>query len=399
MYRLIINGQEYQIEKNKNLLEYLRDDLDFIAAKDGCSEGACGACMVLVDGKPFRACLLNIEKVDGKNIFTVEGLSDYERKVFAYSFKKEGAVQCGFCIPGMVVSTKALFLKTLDPTPQEVKEALRGNICRCTGYVKIEKAILEAARIFRAGIDVPVVECKGLIGENTFRVDSEEKTLGTGRYAADIKIPGMVYGGAVRTKYPRAIIKSIDLSEVEKMEDVVGVVTAKDVPGIRNIGHLSFISDWDALIDIGETTRYMGDAIVLIAAKTKEALKEAKSKVKIEYEVLEPITSPEDALKEGAPKIHEKGNLLFKQVLKRGDVEKAIADAKYVVSNTFYTPYTEHAYLEPETATAIPREDGLKVITSSQSVYDEQREISRLLGIDPEKIEVESTYVGGGFGG
>lgn len=399
MYRLIINGQEYQIEKNKNLLEYLRDDLDFIAAKDGCSEGACGACMVLVDGKPFRACLLNIEKVDGKNIFTVEGLSDYERKVFAYSFKKEGAVQCGFCIPGMVVSTKALFLKTLDPIPQEIKEALRGNICRCTGYVKIEKAILEAARIFRAGIDVPVVECKGLIGENTFRVDSEEKTLGTGRYAADIKIPGMVYGGAVRTKYPRAIIKSIDLSEVEKMEDVVGVVTAKDVPGIRNIGHLSFISDWDALIDIGETTRYMGDAIVLIAAKTKEALKEAKSKVKIEYEVLEPITSPEDALKEGAPKIHEKGNLLFKQVLKRGDVEKAIADAKYVVSNTFYTPYTEHAYLEPETATAIPREDGLKVITSSQSVYDEQREISRLLGIDPEKIEVESTYVGGGFGG
>lgn len=400
MYRLIINGKEYEIEKNKNLLAYLRDDLDFIAAKDGCSEGACGACMVLVEGKPMRACLQTIEKVNGKNIFTVEGLSDYERKVFAYAFKKEGAVQCGFCIPGMVVSAKGLFLRTLDPTSKEIKEALRGNICRCTGYVKIEKAIMEAARILREGIDVPKVECKGLIGENTFRVDSEEKTLGTGRYAADIKVPNMIYGGAVRTKYPRAIVKAIDLEEAKKVDGVVGFVTAKDVPGLRNIGHLSFISDWDALIDIGETTRYMGDAIVLVAAKTKEALKEAKEKVKIEYEELEPITTPEEALKENAPKIHEKGNLLFKQVLKRGDVEEAIKNSKYVVTNTFYTPYTEHAYLEPETATAIPKEDGgLKIITSSQSVYDEQREVSRLLGVEPGKIEVESTYVGGGFGG
>lgn len=400
MYRLIINGKEYEIEKNKNLLAYLRDDLDFIAAKDGCSEGACGACMVLVEGKPMRACLQTIEKVNGKNIFTVEGLSDYERKVFAYAFKKEGAVQCGFCIPGMVVSAKGLFLRTLDPTSKEIKEALRGNICRCTGYVKIEKAIMEAARILREGIDVPKVECKGLIGENTFRVDSEEKTLGIGRYAADIKVPNMIYGGAVRTKYPRAIVKAIDLEEAKKVDGVVGFVTAKDVPGLRNIGHLSFISDWDALIDIGETTRYMGDAIVLVAAKTKEALKEAKEKVKIEYEELEPITTPEEALKENAPKIHEKGNLLFKQVLKRGDVEEAIKNSKYVVTNTFYTPYTEHAYLEPETATAIPKEDGgLKIITSSQSVYDEQREVSRLLGIEPGKIEVESTYVGGGFGG
>lgn len=399
MFHININGKDIVAEKNKNLLDFLRDDMDFIAVKNGCGEGACGACMVLVDGKPFRACLLNLEKVSNKSIFTVEGLSEYERDVFAYSFSKEGAVQCGFCIPGMVVSAKGLFLKTFDPTDNDIKIALRGNICRCTGYVKIVKAIKEAARIFREGEVVPKVECKGLVGENTVRVDAEDKTLGKGRYAEDIRIPEMIFGGAVRTAYPRAIIKSIDLSEVTKLDGVIGVVTAEDIPGHKNIGHLSFISDWDALIGVGETTRYMGDAIVLIGAKNKEILKKAKELVKIEYEVLEPIVDLDEALKENAPKIHTKGNLLFKQVLKRGDADEAIKKAKYVVTNTYTTPYTEHAYLEPESATAIPKENGIKIITSSQSVYDDQREVARLLGLQPSDVEVESTYVGGGFGG
>lgn len=399
MLKITINGKLIETKEKKNLLDFLRDDMDFIAVKNGCGEGACGACMVLVDGKPFRACLLTTEKVAEKNVLTVEGLTEYERDVFAYAFSKEGAVQCGFCIPGMVVSAKGLFLKTLEPTKDEIKLALRGNICRCTGYVKIVKAIKEAARIFRNGEIVPKVECKGLIGENTFRVDAKEKTLGKGKYAEDIKIPEMIFGGAVRTAHPRALVKKIDTSEVERLEGIVGIVTAKDVPGHRNIGHLSFISDWDALIAEGEVTRYMGDALVLIGAKSKEILKKAKELVKVEYEVLEPIINPEEALKENAPKIHEKGNLLFKQVLKRGDVEKVLKDAKYIVTNIYHTPYTEHAYLEPESATAIPKENGIKIMTSSQSVYDEQREIARLLGMDLSQVEVESTYVGGGFGG
>ena len=399
MFKIIINGQKIETTENKNLLDFLRDDMDFTAVKNGCGEGACGACMVLVDGKPFRACILTTEKVAGKNIFTVEGLSEYERDVFAYAFSDGGAVQCGFCIPGMVVSAKGLFLRTLNPTGDEIKVALRGNICRCTGYIKIEKAILESARIFREGIEVPKVECKGFVGENTVRIDAKEKTLGEGKYAEDIKIPGMAYGGAVRTEHPRAMIKSIDISEAKKLDGVLGIMLAKDVPGNRNIGHLSFISDWDALIAEGEVTRYMGDALVLIAAKDKKILKKAKELVKVEYEVLEPITDPEKALEEGTPKIHEKGNLLFKQVLKRGDAEKAIDQAKYKVTNIYTTPYTEHAYLEPESATAIPKEDGIKIITSSQSIYDEQREIARLLGVEVSKVEVESTYVGGGFGG
>lgn len=399
MFHLNINGKDVQVKENKNLLDFLRDDMDFTAVKNGCGEGACGACMVLVDGKPFRACILNIEKVANKNVFTVEGLSEFERDAFAYSFMNEGAVQCGFCIPGMVVSAKGLFLKTLEPTDIEIKTALRGNICRCTGYVKIEKAIKEAARILKSGEKVPKVQCKGLIGENTGRIDAKDKTLGEGKYAEDIKVPEMVYGGAVRTKYPRALVKNIDVSKALELEGVIGVVTAEDIPGHRNIGHLSFISDWDALIAKGETTRYMGDAIVLIAAKSKKILKKAKLLVEIEFEELEPLVDPEKALLEDAPKIHEKGNLLFKQVLKRGNANKVIEEAKYKVTNTYYTPYTEHAYLEPESSIAYVENDGIRIITSSQSVYDEQKEISRLLGLIPSKIHVTSTYVGGGFGG
>lgn len=399
MFHLNINGKDVQVKENKNLLDFLRDDMDFTAVKNGCGEGACGACMVLIDGKPFRACILNIEKVANKNVFTVEGLSEFERDAFAYSFMNEGAVQCGFCIPGMVVSAKGLFLKTLEPTDIEIKTALRGNICRCTGYVKIEKAIKEAARILKSGEEVPKVQCKGLIGENTGRIDAKDKTLGEGKYAEDIRVPEMVYGGAVRTKYPRALVKNIDVSKALELEGVIGVVTAEDIPGHRNIGHLSFISDWDALIAKGEITRYMGDAIVLIAAKSKKILKKAKLLVEIEFEELEPLVDPEKALLEDAPKIHEKGNLLFKQVLKRGNANEVIEEAKYKVTNTYYTPYTEHAYLEPESATAYIENDGIRIITSSQSVYDEQKEISRLLGLAPSKVHVTSTYVGGGFGG
>lgn len=399
MFHLNINGKDVQVKENKNLLDFLRDDMDFTAVKNGCGEGACGACMVLIDGKPFRACILNIEKVANKNVFTVEGLSEFERDAFAYSFMNEGAVQCGFCIPGMVVSAKGLFLKTLEPTDIEIKTALRGNICRCTGYVKIEKAIKEAARILKLGEEVPKVQCKGLIGENTGRIDAKDKTLGEGKYAEDIRVPEMVYGGAVRTKYPRALVKNIDVSKALELEGVIGVVTAEDIPGHRNIGHLSFISDWDALIAKGEITRYMGDAIVLIAAKSKKILKKAKLLVEIEFEELEPLVDPEKALLEDAPKIHEKGNLLFKQVLKRGNANEVIEEAKYKVTNTYYTPYTEHAYLEPESATAYIENDGIRIITSSQSVYDEQKEISRLLGLAPSKVHVTSTYVGGGFGG
>ena len=396
----IVNGQTVSVSEEKNLLDYLREDLGLISVKDGCKEGACGTCTILVDGKAMKSCILTTKKAVGKEITTVEGLSQREKDAFAYAFTECGAVQCGFCIPGMVIAAKALFLRTLNPTGEEVKKALVGNICRCTGYVKIEQAILMAAEILRENKEIERRECKGLIGSNTGRVDAVAKTLGTAKYARDYKVPGMYYGSAVRTKYPRARVLSIDYSEALKLDGVLGVLTAEDVPGNNYIGHLEFISDWQALIPVGEITRYIGDAVALVAAKDMKTLEEAKKLVKVEYEELPAMFSPEEAMAEGAPLIHKKErNILVREVLKRGNSDEVIKNSKYVVTNTYTNPGTEHAYLEPESALAIPEGDGLRLYTSSQSIFDEQREVSRLLGLKREQVRVTSAYVGGGFGG
>ena len=401
VYIFIVNGQKIETSEEKNLLDFLRDNLGLISVKNGCKEGACGTCTVLIDGKAMKSCIFTTKKIDGKEIKTIEGFSEREKAVFAYAFTECGAVQCGFCIPGMVVAAKSLFLKTLNPTREEVKKALVGNICRCTGYVKIEEAILLAAKLFREKLEIPAVECAGLVGTHVHRVDGVVKTLGTAKYAEDYKIDGMYYGSAVRTKYPRAKVLSIDYSEALKLEGVLGVLTAEDVPGKNNIGHLEFISDWDALIPVGGITRYIGDAIALVAAKDKKTLEEAKKLVKVEYEELEGLFTIEEAMADGAPLIHSKpNNVLVREVLKRGDYEGALLNSKYKVTNVYETPATEHAYLEPESALAMPDGNGgIEIHTSSQSVYDEQREIARLLGLEKDQVRVKSAYVGGGFGG
>lgn len=398
MYRFNLNGKQVEVKENKNLMTYLREHQGLTSVKDGCSEGACGACTILVDGKPRRACVFTTERVEGKSVLTVEGLSQKEKDIYVWAFSEAGAVQCGFCIPGMVMSAKALLDKNLNPTKEEIKKAIRGNICRCTGYVKIEKAIELVAKALREGFVPPKVGFKGAVGEEIHRVDAKDKVLGTGKFADDIQIDGMLYGSAVRTKYPRALVKSIDTSEAERHPEVVTVITAKDVPGQRYIGHLK--KDWPALIAEGEETRYIGDSVALIAAKSKEALNEAKKLVKVEYEERTPITNPKEGMKENAPQLHKDGNILSREILKRGDVDKAIKESEHVVTKKYSLPFTEHAFLEPECAIAMPYEDdSLLLYTGSQSIFDEQTEISELLGIPKEKIRIKSCLVGGGFGG
>lgn len=397
MVKFKLNGRDVEIEEGRTLINYLREECDLTSVKNGCGEGACGACMVLVDGKATKACILKSDKIEGKEIQTVEGLSDRDKKVFAYAFSEAGAVQCGFCIPGMVISAKALLIKTLNPTLDEVKKALMGNICRCTGYVKIEKAVLMVAEILRENRDVPTVFCKGIVGEEMGRIDAEDKILAEGEYVDDMKIDGMIYGFALRSKYPRALVKNIDYSHAEKLEGVVKVVTSKDIPGERYGGHLK--KDWPALIEVGEETRYVGDAIALVAATSMDIARKAADLIKVDYEELEPLSLPEEAMKEGAPKIHKDGNILVREVLKRGNVDEALKNSKYVVTNHYSVPFTEHAFLEPESAMAVPTEKELIVYTGSQSVYDDLHEITHLLGLGEDKVRIISKYVGGGFGG
>lgn len=397
LYTFKLNGTTVTIEKDMKLLEYLREEARLTSVKNGCGEGACGACMVLVDGKAFRACVLTTAKVADKAVLTVEGLTEQEKDVYSWAFVEAGAVQCGFCIPGMVISTKGLLDKNPDPTGEEIKKALHGNICRCTGYQKIEKAIAMAARALREDY-LPEIKLDYRVGERMPRVDAKEKVLGTAEYVDDLKVPGMLYAAVLRSQFPRALVQGIDITQAKQLAGVEAVLTAEDIPGERYLGHI--VHDWPALVAEGEETRYVGDALVLVAATSQEIARQAIQLVKVHYQELTPVTSPQQALAEGAPSLHPKGNLLRKTVLQRGNVEEAIAKAKYVVTQKYSTPPTEHAFLEPESALAVPEgADKLTVYVASQSVYDDQHGIVAMLGVAPEQVRVISKLVGGGFGG
>ena len=398
-YTFTVNGVSRTTHKEEPLLRYLRDELRLTSVKDGCSEGACGTCTILVDGRAVRSCILTTKKAAGKSIVTVEGLSPEEQEAFVYAFGAVGAVQCGFCIPGMVLSGKALLDVNPNPTEAEIKKAIRGNVCRCTGYKKIIEGIALAGAILRGEqhIDPALEEGAAFgVGDRAFRADVRGKVLGTGEYCDDLYLDGMVHASAVRSQYPRARVLNIDASEALALPGVLAVLTAEDVPH-NKVGHIQ--QDWDVMIARGDITRCVGDAICLVVAETEEILKQAKALVKIDYEPLEPVRTIQDAMADDAPRLHPNGNLCQQRHVTRGDAKAALAGSKYVVTQSYRTPFTEHAFLEPECAVAFPYKDGVKVYTSDQGVYDTRKEISIMLGWEPERIVVENKLVGGGFGG
>ena len=399
MYSFTVNGKLVETEKEVSLLRFLRDDLKLKSIKDGCSQGACGTCTIIIDGKATRACVMTTKRAQGMNIVSVEGLSDFEKEAFVYAFGSKGAVQCGFCIPGMVMSGKALIDRNPNPTEDEIKEAIKGNICRCTGYKKIIEGIDLTAQILRGDKKIDEELEKGDdfgVGSNAFRIDVRDKVLGIGEYVDDVELENMLHVSAVRTKYPRARILDIDVSEALALEGVVAIYTSEDVPN-NKVGHIQ--QDWDVMIPKGEVTRFVGDALCLVVAESEEILKKAKTLVKVEYEVLEPVRNIDEAKAENAPKIHPNGNLCQSRHVKRGDAKEAIANSKYTITETFDTPFTEHAFLEPECAIALPYKDGVKIYSTDQSVFDTRKEIAIMFGWDPEKVVVENKLVGGGFGG
>jgi selenium-dependent xanthine dehydrogenase len=399
--RVTVNGKPVEGEAGKKLLDFLRDDLGLTAAKNGCGSGACGSCTVLVDGKPLRSCLSSLEKLEHKNILTLEGLSEREKEVYVFAFLEAGAVQCGFCIPGMVLCSKALLDRNNDPDDGEIRKALRPNICRCTGYLKIVRAVRIAAELFRTNAEIPAREFSGLLGENFYRVDGREKILGAGKYSGDIVLEGMLHASALRAAHPRARVLRVDPSQALSHPDCAAVLTAKDVPGNNKIGHLAFVSDYDVMIKVGDTTRFLGDAVALVVSRRRESLEEIKALVRVDYEVLEPLFDPLRAMAPGAPLIHHReNNILSHEHLSRGNADETLERSAHRVSRSYSTPFTEHAFMECECAVAAPLgEDGLVLYSGGQSVYDERRECSRMLGIPPEKLRVKGMLVGGGFGG
>ncbi len=397
MVNFRLNGRAVSVQNGTALLYYLREIEKLTSVKNGCDEGVCGSCTILVDGKAVRSCTMKVDKLQDKEVLTIEGLSELERDIYSNAFAEAGAVQCGFCIPGMVLSAKALLDVNLNPTEEDIKKAIRNNICRCTGYVKIIKAIMLAAEALRESKYIRLNEYKSNIGQNWRRIDAIQKVLGEATYCDDIFMEDMLYVSVLRAMKPRARVLSIDTEKSKALEGVEVVLTATDVTGENYQGYI--FKDWPTFVPVGEMTRCAGDAIAAVAARTKEIADEALKHIEVQYEELEPVTDPKRALEEDAPKIHEKGNLLSRTYVKRGNPEEALASSKYIVKNTYYAPPLEHAFIEPESAVAFYDGDILTLYVATQSITHDHHEICRILGLPHDKVRIILQNVGGGFGG
>ncbi|MGD8487294.1 MAG: molybdopterin-dependent oxidoreductase, partial [Chloroflexota bacterium] len=399
---IILNGQNRSVEfaAGTSLLQLLRNELGLRSMKDGCApEGMCGACTVIVDGRPVVSCAQPAERFEGKQIETLEGLPEETRDLWADAFSATGASQCGYCTPGIVMKSEALLRREADPGREVITKALAGNLCRCTGYLAIVDAIEQVAAA-RAGGPRPVPHSGAAVGDPAPKYRSREQVLGMQEYVADHVVPGMLHGALRFSDHPRAVVKAIDTSAAEAAPGVIAVVTAADVRGVRNQGLIK--DDWYQLIAVGETTHYVGDVIAAVAAETRAQARAAAELIVIEYEVLEPVTDPFEAMAEGAPEIAPGGNVLSESAYTRGDVEAALAGSAHVVSDSFRTAGIEHAYLEPESSLAVPQDGSgprLHVLSQGQGAWEDRRQIASLLGWPEEDVLVTQVATGGAFGG
>lgn len=405
--QLTINGERATVEERpgESLLQLLRDQRGLRSMKDGCApEGSCGACTVIVDGRAVVSCAQPASRFADRDVRTLEGLSAESRRDWADAFVRDGASQCGFCSPGIVMKAEALLARTPGPSRDEIARALAGNLCRCTGYVKVIDAI-EAVAAHRRGVG-PAAADDGAtgVGGRVPKYAGREQVLGEHRFVADMVVPGMLHGALRFSDHPRARVLRIDTAAAEAHPGVVCVVTSRDVPGERLCGLIE--SDWPAFVAEGEETRYVGDVLAAVAAETRSAAREAAELVRVEYEVLPPVVDPEAALKPGAPRIHPSGNLLSTSVVRRGDVDAALATAAHVASDTFFTQRIEHAFLEPEAALAVPEAASgngngprLRVYSQGQGAWEDRRQLAALLALPESSIRVTQVATGGAFGG
>ncbi len=400
--QLTVNSEpiQTQVPADMNLMDFLRDYLGLTGTKNGCSSGHCGSCSVIFDGKLRRACLVRMSKVDGGQVETIEALAQNGNlHPLQYAFVEQGAVQCGFCTPGVIMASKALLDENSDPTRDEIKTALtrNNNLCRCTGYLKIFDAIEEAGRMIREGEDVPPIAPEGDRVRSTLLTrDAVDLVTGRTLFGDDISEEGMLYGKILWAEYSHANILSIDTSEAEAVEGVELVLTAKDIPGKNQCGIV--IRDQPAIAE--DKTRYIGDSLASVFAQSPEIAQEALSKIKVEYEVLPGVLTPEEAAAPDAPKVHEKGNLAHHAVIERGDVEGAFAQCAVIVEDDYTTPFIEHGFMEPESGIAYPRPDGGVVLKmGTQAAFDVRTQLSEILDMPEGKIRVVQLPIGGAFGG
>ena len=397
-----VNGKPVQWDGDNDelLLDVLRDDLGIKSPKVGCSPQAnCGSCCVEVDGQAQLSCSFKMKRADGADVKTIEGLDDRVQDALAEAFAGFGGTQCGFCTPGIAMRAAVLLRDNPDPSADAIAQSLKKHICRCTGYTKIIESIQQAGAILR-GEEVKF-RSNGSdgVGARLRKLDAYDLTLGKRHYVADLEMEGMVHGVMILSDYARARVTSIDWSRCKEVDGFVDFISAADVPGKRNVGLI--VKDWPVFVAEGELTRYVGDCLGVVVCKTRRAARAAQPLVDVEYEVMDPVTDPYEAMDPHAPHVHDGGNILAKCEFKRGNAWDALRSSAHVVSHRFTTQRIEHAFLEPEAAIAMPHPDheGVRVWSQSQGVYQDRVQLASLLGLPEEKVQVILVPNGGGFGG
>ena len=399
MITFTLNGekQEYHGDGHYTLLNYLRKDKGITSVKDGCSgQAACGACTVEINGHAKLSCVTKMRTLQDAEIYTMEGFPEYVKDTIAKAMVNEGAVQCGFCTPGFITSTKVLLEHNPNPTVEEIQKAFKPHVCRCTGYKKIEKGALTAAEALRKHKHLEVRKTSGKVGVSQPKYQAYDTALGQRNFVDDMSFEGMLFGALKFSDHPKAKVLKIDISEAEKLEGVHRIFTAKDIPGEKKVGLI--LQDWSVMIDEGETTHYIGDVLAGVVADSDEMARKAVSLIKVEYEVYEPITDVFKAI--GGARVHpERPNNFDTVEFTIGDAEQGMKKAKYISKGHYQTQRIEHGFLEKEAALAKPTAEGVELYSQSQGIYEDRRQVAMILGLPEEKVHVILVPNGGGFGG